>query len=128
MQRAGGLGVVKRTVSAVQVTRKGQQTRNLSADHHVHHPGCPCSAGKDPVFFNRGMGKVIETAKKEASRPTFRRRIIRQKTGNVFDPRWSASTTTLGAQDTDYAFEMAASNIRYAKNPNLYHFFSRRRF
>lgn len=65
--------------------------------------GCPCSAAKNPHFFFRGMGAPLALfgAKRDAA--------LRYAAQSQM---LSTANTNLNRNDTDYAFEMAGSNIR----------------
>lgn len=91
------------------------QRRSVHSHHDHHHgPTCPCVLGKNATYMNRGMLQVA----KETARLIDKNgvRFIRPKHPSISPQRFSYTTE---AQETDYAFEMAASNIRFAREKFL---------
>jgi len=84
---------------------------------HAHGPGCPCSAASNKPYYNRGMKQIAETKWRMESKGQAIFRPIKSKRpllnpSRLLAPSFSTNVAKNPTPDTDYAFEMAASNIR----------------
>ena len=73
-------------------------------NHITHHHACPCSVAKNAAFFYRGMGSPLIFGTKREMAHRFAAQGV----------MLSTAKTNGNRDDTDYAFEMAGSNIRYS--------------